>query len=156
MSCNSQPNDYRLPESIVARSVADNWQAAKLEWTLDRIYKSDSTDRCLCGHVIRECCLIKNHHTGKDAVVGTCCVKKFLELDTQGLFNALQRIADNLGRSPSVALIDFAFQRRWIDGWQQQFSIDTHRKRKLSPRQKAKRVEINQAILEQSGWNPIN
>ena len=43
-------SEYKLAKEIIALSKASNWDQAKLEWSLESIYKEDEPDTCLCGH----------------------------------------------------------------------------------------------------------
>jgi hypothetical protein len=59
--------------------------------------------------------------------------------------------SERVGRDDSRALnpeaIEHAHQRGWINNWEKDFYLDTWRKRALTPRQLAKRQEINRLVL---------
>jgi hypothetical protein len=139
-------NPWRLVPEILARSVASRWPEAREEWHLDRVYIG-TPGRCLCGHRIVEHCEIFNSANGNRATVGSCCVKRFLGIPSGSIFAGLRRIARNTGAALNEAVIEHASERGWINAWEEQFYRDTIRKRKLSQKQRAKRLEINQRVL---------
>ena len=130
------------------RSEAENWDEAKLEWSLDSIYFSQEAGRCLCGHMpIKEHCVLLNCHNGNEVIVGNVCVKKFLGLDSDTLFQALRRISSDPTRALNADTVDYLYRQKLLTSWERGFYLDTLRKRKLSQRQMAKRVEINRFII---------
>lgn len=147
-SPDKKPDGFRLGLEIVSLSVANNWDNAKLEWSLDTVFLSSEPGHCLCGHApIVEHCVLVNRENGNRAVVGNFCVKRFLGLSTDELFQALGRIAKDNGRSLNVAAIEFAFDKEWINDWERTFCLNTMRKRRLSNKQREKRRQINDTIL---------
>lgn len=141
-------SEYKLAEEIVALSDADTWDEAKLEWELEEVYKEDEPDRCLCGHYpINEICRLRNRENGNDAIVGNVCVKKFLGLPSDKIFQAIHRISGDNSRALNAEAIDHAHRRGWINDWERSFSFDTMRKRNLSEKQMKKRVQINVKVL---------
>ena len=52
----------------------------KDDYNLEHPHK---TDRCLCSHPIEENCYIRNIDTNYIAVVGNCCIKKFIPKKTR-------------------------------------------------------------------------
>lgn len=146
----AQPDGWRLTTEIIAISQADTWDAALHEWVLDTIWLADDDDlgTCLCGHYpIREHCRLLNIKNGNTAIVGNVCVQKFLGLPSGLIFAAIERIAADQTRALNPETIQFARDKGWIDDWQQSFLKSTCRKRRLSSRQLAKRMEINQQVL---------
>jgi hypothetical protein len=140
---------YRLVEEIIARSVTSTWREAKLEWELDYIIKADTPGSCLCGHPnITEQCVLVNRKNANKVIVGSVCVTRFIGLPSDNLFASLRRIAKNRMAVLGVEAIEYAYGRGWISTWEHGFYLDTCSKRKLSKRQKAKRVEINELVLQ--------
>lgn len=141
-------NRFQLFREIIALSVADNWEEAKREWELIDIYREDEPLTCLCGHTpIIEICFLRNHHNGNNAIVGNICVNKFLGIDSNLIFEGLRRITEDPTKGLNAAATLHAFEKKWISEWQKNFSLDTNKKRKLSPKQEAKREEINRRVL---------
>ena len=141
-------NKFKLSREIISRSEADDWRDAKHEWTLVGIYFADSPGTCLCGHSpINECCVLENRFNGLEVVVGNSCVNKFLNLPSSKLFAAVKRIGEGIECSPNEALIDFAFEKRWINDYERSFLNDTKRKRQMTTKQMAWRVRLNRALL---------
>lgn len=140
---------YRLAEAIISLSVAETWDLAKQEWALATVWVTDEPGVCLCGHrPIFEHCQLVNLSNGNLAVVGNVCVTRFLGLPSDKLFAALNRIADDPRRALNADAIAFAHDRGWLNDWERDFYLDTWRKRKLSPRQLAKREQINAKVFD--------
>ena len=142
--------EWKLSQEIIALSDADTWDEAKQEWELDYIYKAPpgNGEVCLCGHwPILEICKIRNLKNDNTAIVGNCCVKKFMK-EPNRIFRALDRIEEDYETPLNADAIYYAYDKEWIDDWQKEFYIDTWRKRKLSEKQIAKRAEINLQIMK--------
>jgi len=142
--------EFKLISEIISRSVADQWEEAKQEWTLKQIYMADEPETCLCGHYpIIECCILGNNQNQNSAMVGNCCVKKFMkELGSNIIFQGVKRISKDNSKAPNEALAEYAMRQNWVSDWEYVFLLDTCSKRKLSPKQESKRSEINQRILK--------
>ncbi len=139
---------YRLTSQIVSRSMARTWDAAKLEWELKEIYESEEPETCLCGHFpIIELCVLGNKLNHNSATVGNCCVKKFIGLPSDRIFQAVKRIRKDGAKSLNAEAVDYAFNRGWLTDWERGFYFDIMRKRKLSPKQAAKKAQINERYL---------
>lgn len=139
---------YELAKKIIELSVADNWDEAKLEWSLIDVFKEEEPDTCLCGHFpIIENCVLGNRLNGRQAIVGNVCVKKFLGLPSDKIFQGVNRIAQNNERALNAESIDHAHRKGWINDWERKFYFNTMRKRRLSGKQRQKRIEINDKIL---------
>ena len=145
---------YELASKIIALSVADTWDEAKLEWSLVDVYKEDVPDTCLCGHFpIIENCVIANRCNGNQAIVGNVCVKKFLGLPSDKIFQAINRIAQDNERALNAEAVEHAHRKGWINDWERKFYFDTMRRRNLSGRQRQKRIEINDKVLRMIARN---
>jgi hypothetical protein len=128
--------------------MARTWDAAKLEWELKEIYESEEPETCLCGHFpIIELCVIGNKLNRNSATVGNCCVKKFIGLPSDRIFQAVKRIRKDGAKSLSAEAVDYAFNRGWLTDWERDFYFDIMRKRTLSPKQAAKKAQINERYL---------
>lgn len=138
---------FKLFQKIISLSVSDTWENSKNEWELSEIYFSDEPDTCLCGHAIIELCELKNKKNKKIAIVGNCCVKKFIGLPSDKIFQAVKKIRKDNTKSLNSEAIDLAYSKNWITDWEYKFSIDTFRKRILTPNQERIRQEINEKVL---------
>lgn len=144
-------SEYKLAEAIVALSESRTWDQAKLEWQLEEIYNQDEPDTCLCGHYpIVEICVLRNGRNRNTAEVGNVCVKRFMGLPSDRIFNAVARIARDIKRPLNAEAITHAYGRGWINDWERGFYFDTMRKRLLSDKQIAKRIEINRLVLKET------
>lgn len=139
---------YNLAQEIIARSVSATWDAAKLEWILESIYMEEEPDTCLCGHFpIIEICILRNRHNQNSAIVGNCCVKKFIGLPSDKIFQAIKRVRKDNEKSVNAETVQYALKKGWITNWEHEFYLDIFRKRNLSAKQAAKKKEINIKIL---------
>jgi hypothetical protein len=151
----ARPDRYRLTAEILARSEASTWDAAKREWKLERVYR-DEPDTCLCGHYpILQHCIIENVLNGNRACVGSVCVNKFLGLPSEAIFRGLDRIAGDPGKTMTVAALEYAQARGWVNSCGAKFYRDTMRKPHLTWKQRAWRVDINTRVLARAGMAAV-
>lgn len=74
----------------------------------------------------------KNHNL---AIVGNCCVKKFIRLPSDKIFQAIKRVRKDNEKSLNAEAIEHAHKKQWINDWEKDFYIDIMRKRNLSSKQ---------------------
>ena len=142
-------NFKQLRDAIVARSVSQEWDAARLEWRLSHIYFVDDPEQCLCGHFpIIEVCVLANRKNARTAEVGNVCVKRFLGIRSDKIFACVKKLKKDSDKAPNAETIELLYEQGLISSWERKFSLDTMRKRNLSGRQMIKRREINQKILD--------
>lgn len=141
-------SEYQLTKEIVALSDAKVWDVAKLEWTLEEVYEAETPDRCLCGHFpIIEICVLRNKINRNTAIVGNSCVKKFIGLPSDKIFQAVKRVRKDIVKSLNKEAVQHAFVHGWINEWERGFYFDNLRKRNLSPKQTTIKEKINQKFL---------
>jgi hypothetical protein len=141
--------EFHLTTEILALSNAGTWDEAKLEWGLAEVYEAEKPETCLCGHFpIIELCIINNRLNRNRATVGNCCVKKFIGLPSDKIFQAVKRVRKDESRSLNGEAISHAHEKRWITEWECKFYFDVMRKRRLSPRQSDIKADINRKVLE--------
>ena len=142
-------SEYKLSKEIINLSDSSIWDAAKLEWKLDEIYEAEEPERCLCGHFpIIEICILKNIHNSNIATVGNCCVKKFIGLPSDKIFQAIKRVRKDNEKSLNAEAIDHAHKKQWINDWEKDFYINIMRKRKLTMKQLQKKIQINEKLAK--------
>lgn len=140
-------SEYRLTAEILARSSASIWDEAKLEWALHEVYEAEEPETCLCGHFpIIELCVIANQKIGGFATVGNCCVKKFIGLPSDKIFQAVKRIRKDSSKSLNAEALTYAFEKHWLTEWEKDFYFDIMRKKKLTAKQASKKREINELV----------
>lgn len=140
--------EFQLTREILARSTTNTWDAAKLEWVLYEVFESDEPETCLCGHYpIIENCVLRNKTNGMFATVGNCCVKKFIGLPSDLIFQAVKRVRSDLSKSLNAEAIAYARDRNWINDWERDFYIRIMRKRNLSEKQASKKRQINEKFV---------
>lgn len=145
-------SEFQLFAEIIKRSFAKTWDLAKIEWKLHEIYIEEDPETCLCGHFpIKEICVLRNYKNNQFAEVGNCCVKKFLGLPSNKIFQAVKRIKKDLKKTVNVETVVFIYEKTMISNWERDFYIDTIKKRSLSQKQMEKRIQINQKIIARMG-----
>ena len=141
-------SEYKLTSKILNISESDIWDRAKLEWELSKIYFAEIPQQCLCGHSpILEICILENKFNHQMATVGNCCVKKFIGLPSDKIFQAVKRVRQDDSMALNIEAIDHAYFNSWISAWDCGFYTDTIRKRVLTQKQMNKRRRINAKVL---------
>jgi hypothetical protein len=141
-------SEHRLTQEITALSQAKTWDRAKLEWDLESIFYEDEPDTCLCGHFpINEICVLRNRINGNVATVGNVCVKKFMGLPSDKIFQAVKRIRKDTEKSLNAEAITYALRRGWINQWEHDFYLSIYKKRNLTAKQWRKKIQVNRKLL---------
>ena len=132
-------------------SDAKDWDSARREWSVLNIYKVDgieNAEQCLCGHYpIMELCYIHNKKTESKALVGNCCVKKFMGIDLNQVFDGLKRIMKDDSKAANAAVIEHCYGNDILTDWEYEFCNDTKSKRSLTVKQLSIRKRINQKVI---------
>jgi hypothetical protein len=145
----------RLISEILKRSVSPTWDLAKLEWQLIEIYETEDPDECLCGHnPIMEICVLQHRQNKTNVIVGNTCVNKFLGYPTDSIFQALKRVKVDVQKSFNRDAISFAFEKKWINEWENKFYLDIIDKRILTDKQIKKKRQINDRLMLKFKINP--
>lgn len=143
-------NYERLKAHILPLSVANDFEAAKREWTLVGVEVSEEWDSCPCGKEIKEHCYIENRLNGNATYVGNVCINRFIGIDTGNLFAGLKRIAQDPFANANEDLIIHAYQLGYIYEGEYNFLMTTRRKRNLSQKQQAWKQKINRRIINKT------
>lgn len=142
-------NRERLEEHILDLSEADDFNSARVEWSLVHIEFHHEWDQCPCGKDIKELCHIRNDKNGETTYVGNVCVKNFMGISTGNLFAGLRRIIDDPEANTNEDLIRYAKRMGYLySDKEYNFLMQTKNKRKLSPAQLAWKKKINRRIVE--------
>jgi hypothetical protein len=143
-------SQYRLITALLARSQSKVWWQAQLEWEFVTVQRGDGKHGCLCGHSpIVNLCKLRNKLNMNTAIVGNCCVKRFLNLPTNSIFDAVKRIEQDPTRSVNLQTLNHVRGEAWITEWEYDFYRQIQRKqfKKLSPKRASIKIEINHKIL---------
>lgn len=141
-------NERELRRRIIERSVSSDWSSARPEWALETIFHEEEPSSCACGHFpILEICVLRNRLNSNTIEVGNVCVKRFMGIPSNRIFDGFKRIAKDNTKALNAAASDYARSKGWITDWEHGFLSDTCRIRSLSAKQSAKRLEINQRVL---------
>jgi hypothetical protein len=93
-------NFQQLRENILQLSQASDWEIARNEWSLVDVHEVDEPETCLCGHFpIMEICSLSNRITKRTTSVGNFCVRRFLGLRSDLIFNASKKSAKILRKA---------------------------------------------------------
>lgn len=141
-------NEYKLTQEIIALSQNSTWDNAKLEWDLESVFYENESDTCLCGQFpINEICILRNRNNGNTATVGNICVKKFLGLPSDKIFQAIKRIRKDIEKPLNSEAVVYALRRGWINQWESDFYLNIYKKRNLTDKQRFKKLEVNRKLL---------
>lgn len=143
-------SQYRLTTALLARSQSKVWCQAQREWEFVTVQRGDGKDGCLCGHSpIVNLCKLRNKLNKNTAIVGNCCVKRFLNLPTNSIFDAVKRIEQDPTRSVNLQTLNHVRDEAWITEWEYDFYRQIQRKqfKKFSPKRASIKIEINHKIL---------
>lgn len=144
-------NFERLKIHILKHSVSDDFDVARLEWSLAAVEVTEEFDQCPCGQDIKEHCYIRNRLNGNQTYVGNVCINRFLQINTGNLFEGLKRIAGDLKANANHDLIEHAWKMGYLYGEKEySFLLQTMRSRKLSTGQMAWKEKINRRIVQQT------
>ncbi len=149
-----QTDRNKLMREIVERSNATTWHEARLEWVIEAIYHQTEPDTCLCGHSpIVELCVLRNRLNENQVTVGNVCVKKFMDLPSDLIFQAVRRISKDISSTLNRPALAHARTQGWINSWEEEFYSNTMSKRVLSEKQALKRRQINQVVMTRINRN---
>jgi len=142
-------SEYKLFAEILKMSDAKVWDEAVKEWSLVKIRYSKEPETCLCGHhPIKELCFIRNSVNGEVALVGNCCIKKFLGVDLSNVFISLSRGRVNMD------VVEYCHEHGVINEWEHDFMRDIVRKCILSAKEDAKGKQIVCKIMSKLMGKP--
>lgn len=142
-------NQINLSKEIIERSLKKDWHLAKNEWTVEDFYYTKDPTTCLCGHSpVNKVCILKNKFTGKEVEVGNVCVTKFMEMNTNQLFESVSKIDFDPTKSISSKTIDHFYKKGVITGSDMLFYHDIRLKRGLTEKQLIWKININEKILD--------
>lgn len=137
-------NFKELRAQMLARSVSQDWDVARLEWRLSSITEADSPETCLCGHYpIIEICTLVNIENGQSADVGNVCVNRFMGIDSKKVFDGVKRVRKYPEKSLTVDALQLLRKQNVISERDLSFYLDIRRKRNLSPAQLKWKMDIN-------------
>ncbi len=129
-------NQFVLTSEIVKLSQSKNWHEAKEEWELDSLYFASDPETCLCGHApIMEVCILKNKINSNKVTVGNSCVKKFIGLPSDKIFDSVPNVSADSKKSFHVEMIEYSYTKKWINEWEKNFYDSIYKKRKLTTKQ---------------------
>lgn len=154
-------NSYyeNMIQRVIDCSVSDNWENARLEWSVERVEEDENLDtKCVCGHDgLRYLYTIRNRLNGnKIYPIGSECVKKFCSDKMSETVDALEDImrasSVELAYNPSrltMRMIVFLSDKGVLNDWECSFMLSVKRKRALTVKQN---LCFNKIIKRIENW----
>ncbi|MDM1041691.1 MULTISPECIES: hypothetical protein [Empedobacter] len=142
--------NFKLFEAITRESNSDSWLDAKKEWFPFDFYCDDTGNiGCCCGKFpIRNICVIKHVDQPKTMVVGNFCITRFMDIPISNkIFTSASKLKKDLTKSLNIDVVHYLREINIINDYEYQFYLDRKSKRKLSVKQKAFKIKINQKFL---------
>jgi hypothetical protein len=151
-TCNSHDKNL-LIQSLLSMGHARDWETARLEWSFYDAYLQPTYTNCLCGHGIKERCVLRNSHTEHRAIVGNCCVKEFMheicnDFSTDAVFASIRRVKKSPGKTVHKHLVKLAKERKRITSRAESWYSRCRGKRTLTETEVAYRIILNARILD--------
>lgn len=149
--------NWTLPAEIIRLSVAQTWNEAIKEWSLEDIeilQPDDAEQQCLCGQELtKKVCHIINNENQNTAIVGIECVKKFKGdtafKGTHLIFDALERIRTDINAKPNTELYLFAKEKILSEEESGAYvKITLARNSKLTSTDIKNREKLNRKVLD--------
>lgn len=126
-----ESNASQFFKTLCFHSKIKDPKVAVTEWRY--LYSYTENSHCICGMPIKENCLIENVHNKKVLTVGNVCINRFLNEDYSFIFKARKSLIEN--KTPNKSFITYCYEKGKINNYEQDFLINTFRKRKLSSKQ---------------------
>lgn len=127
---------------ILSMSVSQNYGEACSEWYECGMREAEPGEECscICGHSIQLLIKIRNRKNGKEAIVGSDCIRKIegmpaTELYTSVLTNLLDLKHDRENAKIGKQLIDFLRAKKFLEEKHLLFLDQMRCKRNISPKQ---------------------
>jgi hypothetical protein len=137
---------FKLVDELLSKSLSKFWDSARCEWYLTHVWK-ESGGVCVCGKEdIVHHSQLTNMHTLENLVVGSCCVRKVMDLRPDLILVGLNKLKE--GGNMNEEAIEFSFKNKWITESEREFCLDVKRKRNFSQKQQSWLYSINQKVLK--------
>lgn len=141
---------YRLKTEILKRSNSTDWNEAKKEWNLESITTDETvSSTCLCGHFpIKQLCHLHNPKTNNKAIVGNCCVNKFIpELESNKIFTSISKVSKSLDNTLNKKTLAYCLDRDIITKFEYEVGRSFNNKKNFNAAQTLIRRIINRKAL---------
>lgn len=135
-------NQKKFKETLVGLSESDNYNQALKEWKF--IYTTEKDNNCICGHPIVKNCVFENKINNAVVVIGSTCVKKFLNLDYSQHFNIKLLL-----KKYSLKLLKYCLEEKIINKFEYDFLDNLPKFNKYSDKQRALFFKIHEKIYSE-------
>jgi len=141
---------WKLRNVILEHSKSQDFSTASREW--EPVWYDEDVEcesECICGKQhIKELNAIRNKNNGVELIVGSECIKYFIEdLDTTNIFSRLTEIKSDPTKAMTPKLLAAIEKLNILNDWDLRFYKDTQRKQLLSLKQLEKRDSINKKVI---------
>ena len=141
-------NGELLKERVVELSEATNWNLANTEWVLYDLYKEEK-GTCLCGkYPIINQCILTNHFNNNQITVGSSCVNKFFNINTEKYFRNIIEVQQDETVYMMPEILELIRRRNLINSWQLEFYLDIMKYKKLTEKQLFHKRKVDCIMLE--------
>lgn len=121
---------FKIIDKIIELSHDKNWDKAKNEWYIEKVYIDKNFDTCICSHYpIKEIIVLRNKKNDNKTIVGNCCINLFMTKDYNKFFSALRKNKLN------AMIIEDSLYKNIITDKEFEFLMNTWRKKKLTEKQ---------------------
>lgn len=135
-------------KGILNSSKSGNWDEAIREWHLENIFWTKEFGKCLCRHLIKQHCIMRNVLNENTITVGNCCINKFPSHKNKDFTLVLQALKKG---SVNAALITLSHDFARINDWEYNFMMNVWRKRYFSEKQMRKYNTIKTKLIAKIG-----
>ena len=141
-------NDKLLKERVVELSEATNWNLANTEWVLYDLYKEEN-GTCLCSkYPITKQCILVNHFNNNKITVGSSCVNKFFNINTEKYFKNIMEVEQDETVYMMPEILELLHKKKLINGWQLDFYLDIMKYKRLSEKQLIHKKKIDYIMIK--------
>jgi hypothetical protein len=107
-------SEYKLSQEIIALSVSNILNAAKIEWKHEERYEAEEPGSCLfCHFFIIETCILRNENNRNTAIVVSRSSSGHMPSDK--IFQTINRVRKVNTKSLYTEATEYAHNRGWID-----------------------------------------
>lgn len=135
-------------KELCSNSINKDPKLAVLEW--DFLYSYEENNKCICGQIIFENCLIQNKHNKVELIIGNVCINKFLDKDYTFLFKGIKSIKN--GNMPNKSFLSYCYARGYINLYCYDFLNNIFRKKKLTEKQRKFKKNILNELSMRNKW----
>ena len=132
---------------LLDRSKSTIYSKALSEWNIIKFQKVYHDEKCLCGNNITNLVYCINKHTKTEILTGSCCCKKFMNINVDKYFTSLNKLKLNLSTVLPINILNLYHDSKVITDWEYNFVSNLKEFKRLSIKQLQLLEKINLKIL---------